>query len=289
MKIKYDGTGAGYGLPEVFCDCRICRHAREAGGKNIRTRSQAVLDGQLAIDLSVDTFHHSAFCGLDMRKIHHVLVTHNHHDHFFTTDLFSRVKNMTEPVHFYISEASGQGVRALVEKYEAEIAAGKRDPQAWTRAVVHTLEYFKPVKILDYTVTPLPARHGKGLDPMIFVIQSEAGNILWGHDTGKFFPETAQWLKDSGIVFDFVSLDCTLRRGAQITPSHMDLDWCIEMADLLRENGNANENTKFVLSHIGHLVDRTHDELTCEAAEVGMIVAYDGMEMEFGKRKGDRL
>ena len=76
-------------------------------------------------------------------------------------------------------------------------------------------------------------------------------------------------------------MDCTLKRGAQITKSHMDLDWCIETANMLRENGNANESTKFALSHIGHLVDRTHDELTAEAAEYGMIVAYDGMEIEF--------
>ena len=112
MKLKYYGTGAGYGVPEIFCDCRICHHAREAGGKNVRTRSQAVLDDRLAIDLSVDTFHHNAFAGLDMRKIHHVLVTHNHHDHFFTPDMFTRARNMTEPVKFYISEASGKGVRA---------------------------------------------------------------------------------------------------------------------------------------------------------------------------------
>lgn len=281
MKLKYYGTGAGYGVPEVFCDCRICRHAREAGGKNIRTRSQAVLDGRLAIDLSVDTFHHSAFAGLDMRRIHHVLVTHNHHDHFFTTDLFSRVKNMTEPVRFYLSEASGRGVRALVERYREEFAAGTRDPKAWTCAEVHILTYFQPIRILDYTVTPLPARHGKGLDAMIFAIQSQQGNVLWGHDTGKFYPETAEWLEHSGIVFDLVSLDCTLKRGEQITKSHMDLDWCLEMAALLRQNGNARENTKFVLSHIGHLVDRTHEELVREAAEYGMTVAYDGMEILF--------
>ena len=54
MKLKYYGTGAGYGLPEVFCDCRICRHARENGGKNIRTRSMALLDGQLAISIVVN-------------------------------------------------------------------------------------------------------------------------------------------------------------------------------------------------------------------------------------------
>lgn len=280
MKLKYYGTGAGYGLPEVFCNCRICRHARENGGKDIRTRSMALLDGRLAIDLSVDTFHHCAFAGLDMTKVRHVIVTHNHHDHFFTTDLFSRVKGMDDPVNFYISEGSGVAVRATVEKHKADFASGKRDPEAWTRAEVHTIEYFKPVKILDYIITPLPALHKSAPDPMIFVIESEGKSILWAHDTGKFLPDTVEWIRNSGLVFDFVSMDCTLRRGAQITQSHMDLDWCIEMADLLRSNGNADDNTKFALSHIGHLVDRTHDELTAEAAEVGMIVAYDGMEIE---------
>ena len=281
MKIKYHGTGGGYGVPEVFCNCRICRHAREAGGKDIRTRSQALLDGRLAIDLSVDTFHHCAFAGLDMTKVRHVIVTHNHHDHFFTNDLFSRVRDMGEPVNFYISEGSGAAVRAIVEKHKADFASGKRDPEAWTRAEVHTLEYYKPVKILDYTVTPLPALHKSAPDPMIFVIRSNEKSILWAHDTGKFFPEVVEWIKDSGIVFDFVSMDCTLRRGEQITKSHMDLDWCNEMKELLISNGNASQSTKFVLSHIGHLVDRTHDELTAEAAELGMTVAYDGMEIEF--------
>lgn len=32
----------------------------------------------------------------------------------------------------------------------------------------------------------------------------------------------------------------------------------------------------YALSHIGHLVERTHDELALDAAELGMIVAYDG-------------
>ena len=281
MKLKYYGTGAGYGLPEVFCDCRICRHARENGGKNIRTRSMALLDGCLAIDLSVDTFHHCAFAGLDMRKVKHVLVTHNHHDHFFTSDLFSRVRGMEEPVNFYLSEESGKGVRATVEKHKADFAAGTRDPKAWTLAEVHTLEYYKTVNILGYKVTPLRARHVAALDPMMFVIEKDGKSILWAHDTGLFHPDAIEWIKNSGIVFDFVSMDCTLRRGAQITKSHMDLDWCIETANMLRENGNADENTKFALSHIGHLVDRTHDELTAEAAEYGITVAYDGMEIEF--------
>ena len=281
MKLKYYGTAAGYGIPEIFCDCRICRNAREEGGKNIRTRSQAVLDGVISIDMSVDTFHHNAFNGLDMTKIHHVLVTHGHHDHFFTVDMFSRARNMTEPVKIYISEGSGKGIRTTVEKNLAEFEAGTRDPNAWTRAEVHILDFFKPVKILDYTVTPLRARHAENIDAMIFAISHGDKNILWAHDTGKFPADTVEWLKNSGTVFDFVSLDCTLKRGAQITTAHMDLDWCVEMAELLKENGNADGNTKFAVSHIGHLVERTHAELEAEAAEVGMIAAYDGMEIEF--------
>ena len=115
---------------------------------------------------------------------------------------------------------------------------------------------------------------------MIFAIESDGKSILWGHDTGKFPKETVEWIRNSGLVFDLVSLDCTLERGKQITPSHMDLDWCIEMAELLRKNGNADAHTKFILSHIGHLVCRTHDELVAEAAEKSMLVAYDGMEIE---------
>ena len=78
MKLTYYGTGAGAGIPEIFCDCRVCRYAREKGGKEIRSRSQAVIDGVLSLDYPVDTFLHTAFYGLDMRKVKNVLITHGH-------------------------------------------------------------------------------------------------------------------------------------------------------------------------------------------------------------------
>ena len=77
-----------------------------------------------------------------------------------------------------------------------------------------------------------------------------------------------------------MELDCTLKRGARITKSHMDLDQCIEVAQRLKAQGNADGNTVFVLSHIGHLVERTHGELCREAEPYGFTVAYDGMEIE---------
>ena len=50
MKIRYLGTAAAEGWPALFCSCPICAQARAEGGKNLRTRTQAILDGELLID-----------------------------------------------------------------------------------------------------------------------------------------------------------------------------------------------------------------------------------------------
>ena len=78
MRIQYYGTGDGYGIPEPFCSCRLCSYAREHGGKDVRTRSQAVID-DLMIDCSVDLLAHTLFYGLDMRKYPNILITPTMH------------------------------------------------------------------------------------------------------------------------------------------------------------------------------------------------------------------
>lgn len=280
MNLIYYGTAAGAGIPEIFCSCRICEQARRERGKNIRTRSQAVLDGCISIDYPVDTFLHTLHGGLDMRRIKHVLITHSHHDHFLPADILSRPQGVDGTVHFYLSERSGRSFRASVEATEEAYRSGKRIRTSDFRVEVHTLRMFEPTEILDYTVIPLHARHAEETEALNFVIQKGGKSILWAHDTGLFHTDTLAYLRESGIRFDFVSLDCTLGRGKQITRSHMDLDWCVQTAAVLREQGNADADTAFVLSHIGHLVERTHDELAAEAAPFGFSVAYDGMHVQ---------
>ena len=281
MKIQYYGTSAGAGMPEIFCSCRVCEHARRERGKNLRTRSQAVIDGVLGIDYS-DVFQHTLHYGLDMRKIQHVLITHAHYDHLMQSDILSRAEGMTEPIHFYFSRESGTSLANAVQARKEKMAApGSNFNGNEVLVETHFVEKMKSYEIGGYTVIPLPARHGgPTLGAMIYVIQKDGKSVLWAHDTGKFRSETVAFLKESGIRFDFVSLDCTLKRGEPITGGHMDVDRCLEMVALLRENGNADENTHVMLSHIGHLVERTHDELVAEVAPFGMEVAYDGMEIE---------
>ena len=76
MKITYYGTAAGEAWPGVFCQCHVCQEARRLGGKNIRTRSQALIDGALLLDLPPDNYLHSLCCGLDLSKVRTLLITH---------------------------------------------------------------------------------------------------------------------------------------------------------------------------------------------------------------------
>ncbi|HBN84914.1 MAG TPA: hypothetical protein DDZ89_13850, partial [Clostridiales bacterium] len=77
MRFKYLGTAAAEGWPAMFCQCEACKKARKAGGKNIRTRSQAVVDDKLLIDFPADTYMHVLYQGLDLANIQHCLITHN--------------------------------------------------------------------------------------------------------------------------------------------------------------------------------------------------------------------
>jgi len=92
MILQYLGTGAAEGWPGMFCACEVCNTARERGGRNIRTRSQALvfankfgegtLDERLLIDLTPDTYLHYLMHNVELNKIGHLIITHSHHDHF---------------------------------------------------------------------------------------------------------------------------------------------------------------------------------------------------------------
>jgi len=87
MKLTYLGTAAAEGWPGTFCNCTACRSARALGGKDIRTRSQAIVDGELLLDLPCDTYFHMLRGSLDLSAVRWLLVTHSHTDHFYPSEL----------------------------------------------------------------------------------------------------------------------------------------------------------------------------------------------------------
>ena len=116
MKIRYLGTGAAEGLPAPFCTCAICENARVEGGREVRSRSQMLVGEELLIDFPPDTYYHSLAHGLRLGKVHTLLVTHDHMDHWFPGGLINRHSAYQQGaegvLHVYGNEAVGRSFTA---------------------------------------------------------------------------------------------------------------------------------------------------------------------------------
>ena len=178
MKIKFYGTSAGGGIPEIFCYCRVCENARKNGGKDVRTRSQAVIDDCLGIEFPVDTFAHTAYRGLDMRKVRNILITHAHHDHFLIQDVLSRPQGV-DKVNFYMPKDSSGILKELLKEREEAYRSGRMKRTCDFTVAVYDLEHYQTYDVAGYLVTPLRARIMKIWD-RLYILSVKMKNAFYG-------------------------------------------------------------------------------------------------------------
>jgi malate dehydrogenase (oxaloacetate-decarboxylating) len=104
----------------MFCSCESCKNAIKAGGRNIRTRSQAVVDDKLLIDFPADTYMHVLYSGLELTKINSCIITHNHSDHLYAADFemrrrgFAYLKSET-PLTVYGTAPTGKDTEEIIK------------------------------------------------------------------------------------------------------------------------------------------------------------------------------
>ena len=276
MKLTYLGTAAAEGWPAVFCNCEYCLKAKKAGGKNIRTRSQAIIDNDLLIDFGPDTYMHALNNQLDLSAVKNCIITHSHTDHFMPVDLMFRnteyfAHNLTnEIMHIY-------GNEKVLEKYDDYFKSPEDSKKNGVE--LHLLELYKEVQIGDYLITPLRANHANGENAFVFVIKKDNKTILYLNDTGRPFDDFYEYFKNNKIHADLISYDCTF----VVLPScagHLGLDSIQELREKLTDLGVCNENTKHVITHFSHNGKLIHDELVPEGEKLGLITAYDCFSIE---------
>ncbi len=283
MKLTYLGTGAAEGWPAAFCNCEGCKEASRLGGKNIRTRSQALINDDLLLDLPPDTYLHKLQQGLDLSRVRFLFVTHWHMDHFYPQELTIRGayyshQMVSETLDIYCARETKELFDRIAWEAERETLDALR---------FHILSPFTPVQAGQYTVTPLPANHMHELDkngekphPYIYLIEEGGKKLLYCHDTGYFYPDVWNFLQKAGHL-DLVSLDGTsgLRR---VGPGggHMGMPDDIEVKERLTEMGVCGGNTRFVLNHFSHNGGLCYDRLVPVAGKDGFLVSYDGMTVD---------
>ncbi len=293
MILQYLGTAAAEGIPALFCQCPVCQRARAAGGREMRTRSGALIDGKLKLDFGPDSYVHMLRYGLDYTSLQGVLITHSHTDHLNPDELEYRIpgycyrEDGSKPqstLTFYGNEKTGQSIQRYTSHPSHCLAFRRMIP-------------FETASVGDYRVTALEAVHcqdmGSGLFPvqfrdrtiyrseeaLIYLIEKDGQRILYAHDTCEFTEANMAYL--AGKRLDLVSLDCT--GGARHYDysgwvGHMNSESCLRMREKLIASGAADERTLFVASHFSHNGYTAFEDI--QRVTPGFIIAYDGLTLD---------
>jgi len=272
IKITYLGTAAAEGFPAVFCNCEYCREAKLLGGKNIRTRSQALINDDLLIDFPADTYSHFLNNNIDGDKIKYMLVTHSHLDHFYVKELEMRHGPFAHDMRaarlkIYCNSGTANIIQKIdgIENYTVDFEA---------------LKPFSTVSVGDYTITALPAKHFMGDGALFYIIKGDK-TILYAHDTGFFYEEVFDFIKNNGYIFDLISLDCTnIDIPISDEGTHMGLDNINRVVKRLEDIGAITSRTQNVVNHFSHNAAPIHHKLEKRVSEYGYTVSYDGLSIE---------
>lgn len=276
MKILYMGTAAAEGWPALFCSCPICRQARTGRGRNLRTRTQTLLDGDLLVDFPPDSYAHATAYGVNFGDIHTLLVTHSHMDHWFPTDFVHRnelfAHDTTGCLDIYGNEAVHQAfVDAMsIDRFEAHPV-----DDVICFHVVHGGETFRAGV---WEITAVPADHDKREECLIYICQKDGKTVLYGHDTGLMLSQEA-WALLGRHRFDLVSLDATMGLHG-MGHYHMSLEDVEQFIVRLEAMGAIDERTLRVINHFSHNGGLNHEQLCEWGKRHNTLVTWDGMELD---------
>lgn len=268
MTIQLLGTGGADGVPGFHADSRVSRYAMEHGGKDVRTRTSAIVDRHLKLDLPPETLVQMTREGLWIRDWSALIFTHGHDDHFAPMEiqyaLFPFTAHECLPFTIY---ANPQVSARIWERYPD-----------WPLDIVVT-HSFQPFSHGEYSITPIHANHKEDEDSQNLIIEDETGRLLYGTDTGIWPDETWEFLE--GRKLDVLVLECSEGFRGTAYHGHLDVYDCIRVVERLRRMGVLGDASRVVTTHHAHTGDGLHHELEEALNPHGIEVGFDGMTLEF--------
>lgn len=276
MKVKILGTAACEGVPAMYCNCEVCVNARKLGGKNLRARTQTLINNDLLIDFNNDTYMNGQRFGIDLSAIKYYLITHTHLDHFAPFDLCNLpdAKDRTVDKTYLLGNYD-------VKEYFVRLLGEKRAEKMFNNFIEFIeLKAFEKTNIGDYSIIPLNAYHKK--DSYIYIIEYYEKTILYCLDTGKLPQEDFDFMSKYDKIFDLILIDCTYGKvEADKYGGHLSLYDGVNQIAKMKDASVVGEKTKVVLTHFSHWhIPDSHEGMEKLASEFNYAVSYDGMEVE---------
>ncbi|MBL8060330.1 MAG: hypothetical protein JNK63_06400 [Chthonomonas sp.] len=267
MEIKLLGTGAADGIPAFFGESRVGEYARAYGGKDIRTRSAAIIDGHIKIDLGPDTFSQMITHGTRPSDWSGIFFTHSHDDHLCESELQYTLAPFTEEE---FSPFTVYGNDAVLARIQA------RFPD-WPFELVLT-KSFESFDHQGYLVTPIQAFHRLEEDCHNFIFEFGGKAFLYAADTGYWREPTWEFLSDKKL--DGVVFECTDGFKRSSYHGHMDAKEVVDATNRLVSMGCLLPGASVTTTHHGQAGDATHAELEAFLVPNGIQVGFDGVSIK---------
>jgi phosphoribosyl 1,2-cyclic phosphate phosphodiesterase len=269
MELLLLGTGASDGIPAFFNDSRVSRHAREHCGKDVRTRSCALLNGDIQIDFPPDLFCQYRREGLDPQDWSALVFTHSHEDHFCVSELQYALFPFTDRESLpYVIYANAEIERKIEARY----------PE-WPIEIVQT-HSFESYQLGKVKLTPIAAHHKEDEDSQNLIFEQDGKTILYATDTGVWREPTWEFLQ--GWSFDLLILECTDGKVPQAYHGHLSIETAVSVVDRLRTMNALHSGSTIVTTHHSHLGEATHAELERLLEPHAIHPGFDGMRLTLG-------
>jgi phosphoribosyl 1,2-cyclic phosphate phosphodiesterase len=282
MRVRVLGSGAAEGIPAMYCRCTVCREAESNGGRSVRGRTSLLIDGTLKIDYGPDTYAQRLAHNVDMMQVTDVVVTHSHEDHFSPTEFIWRGANFIqdgklEPMCVY----GNTSVVDLFDLHCARYGCGREDLFRELRMDFAEMVPFQPSVVGEYTIHPIRATHEPRQVALNYVIEKDRRRLLVGFDTSWYSDESWDYLtkRFAANPIDCVLMDCTMGALSGGT-THLGFDDNLRVRSEMLRRCVISDTTRYILTHISHGGKWSHAEYVNRATDVGMEVAYDGLETE---------
>lgn len=132
------------------------------------------------------------------------------------------------------------------------------------------------INIGNYSVSAFKANHGTCIDAVHFIISDGASRIFYGMDGAWLMYDEVLAIKKSGV--DLAVLDGTVGfiGGDYRIFEHNNLNMVIEIKNSLKDYIKT-----FCINHMAMTLHTDHQTLQENLKKHDILVAYDGMEIEF--------